>query len=115
MNKGVVFGFVDSDVVEGLKTLGNWKARQPSFSHITDFAKIRQGAVDSLLATIKATDFTAGAKVEIPQFLEFLLSLIDDPNFKIKQCSLQTMALFIEKIGRDVEYYLRHNVSSSVI
>ena len=64
--------------------------------------------MDTLLLTIEQTDFEdSDSRIEIPEFLEFLLSLMDDPNFKIKQGSIRTLHLFLRKIGQRVEYYLR--------
>ena len=69
--------------------------------------QIRQGAIDALLSTIEETDFENNSDVQVPQLLEFLFQLMDDPNFKIKQGGIQTISLLIQKIGKDIEFYLR--------
>lgn len=67
---------------------------------------MRQGAIESLSETIDFSDFSL-QPIEIPEFLDFLFSLMDDPNFKIKQGTIQIMRSFVTKLGKPIEYHLK--------
>lgn len=44
---------------------------------------------------------------QLPQFVEFLMSLVRDSNFKIALSSLQILSELITKVGRDMDAHVR--------
>lgn len=52
---------------------------------------------------------------EMPQFIDFLFTLVDDPNFKIKQGSLETINALIKKLGPDTENFLKYSAIRLVL
>eukprot|EP00210_Caulerpa_lentillifera_P002627 g2511.t2 len=111
------FGFVSDEIVEGLQSYGNWKAIKALASYtaiLTSFfhVQIRQSAIESLLKTIEELVVDQEVTSVLPSFIEFLFNLVDDPNFKIKQGSLETINALIRKLGPETEKYSKILISN---
>lgn len=69
--------------------------------------KVRACAIDALHRSLTEVENKRKIQESLPEFFEFLMTLVVDPNFKISLSSMQITADLILKVGRDTANHLR--------
>ena len=68
----------------------------------------RATAIDQLHKALRDVPSKGSLLPSLPAFVGFLLSLVEDPNFKISVSGLQILAELSGKVGRDIEPHTRY-------
>eukprot|EP00955_Chlamydomonas_euryale_P016883 180115-Chlamydomonas_euryale.AAC.3 len=63
----------------------------------------RANGIDRLHKALVDVRSSAILRPQLSEFVSFLMSLVQDPNFKIAMSSLQILGELIAKVGRDIE------------
>ncbi|KAK9817952.1 hypothetical protein WJX72_004805 [[Myrmecia] bisecta] len=86
------FGFVPSQIIQDLKDIGNWK--------------VRAVAIDMLHQAVRSVDDTLVLLPTLSKFVQFLMMLLTDPNFKISLSTMQILGDLVAKVGFNIKPYL---------
>ncbi|KAG1676614.1 hypothetical protein FOA52_008743 [Chlamydomonas sp. UWO 241] len=89
----VAYGFVPRAVLADLQDIGNWRSRADG--------------IDRLHKALLDVRSPAVLLPQLPQFVVFLGSLVQDPNFKIALSSLQILGELVTKVGLSIEPHVR--------
>lgn len=82
----LVFGFVPSSVIGSLKEVGNWR--------------VRADAIESLRSLVAGMPDPRAMVASLGSFTQFLMGLLEDPNFKISLTAMQILGDLVRKARR---------------
>lgn len=89
------FGFVPRHIVQDLKDLGNWRVRSAALV-----------SLQQSVATLTPKSALALAPL-LPQFMDFLIRVSNDTNFKVTIATLGIVSMAVEKLGKELQPMLR--------
>mmetsp|Transcript_2156 Transcript_2156/g.4433 ORF Transcript_2156/g.4433 Transcript_2156/m.4433 type:complete len:1381 (-) Transcript_2156:85-4227(-) len=87
-----VYGFLPPNLIDELKEGSNWR--------------VRASAVERLQTYVRSLSDGTCIGDQLGEFLDFLLDLLNDPNFKIELTTLQTLGILLSIVGYDVVPHL---------
>ena len=67
----------------------------------------RASAIENLHKALKDVQDTSALLPSLPRFVNFIMTLVADPNFKIAISSMQILGDLIQKAGRAIEPHTR--------
>lgn len=86
------FGFIPRRVIDDLHDIGNWRVRADAIEALKSLVSSAIGPHSSVSAS-----FLTGSNLS--GLTDFLLRLLEDPNFKISLTSMQILADVVKRVG----------------